>query len=359
LYSALFAHAERFFAPVLRFGESGYEHKRAQRNSSMDETPESPPFTPAEMERLRRGLRRLRDSGLATEKLLNKVFGKEASKWPLQRPTLDKWITETVKVSQNPDALISIWRYLLKDKDYGWCLNEKPTGSLDETTTEKFQELPPKPGTFEYIFRPDLGTRHSYTDKYVVDRFPGNYVMYRPDMRPVNVPRIRPTGLVRVSAVEVWREGSTVMIREIQDFPDSEFSRGHKQHNAGPLFAYGKFVNFIMRGEGNWSLKVGIVEKTQGPENGRLSWFSGRLFVASDQGIFPVVLFICVRTSEQPVSGVLPPEAIKDQEAVAYLRDVNYGIGKIDWRRFVYRRPQAKKSPLPGKKKKSSSVKKL
>lgn len=149
--------------------------------------------------------------------------------------------------------------------------------------------------------------------------FPGNYVMYRPDIRPLVEP-LKPNGLVRASEVSISLSGSAVLIKELQNFEETDHGPAHRQENSGVLFPYGKYYMFIMRGEGDISFKCGAVDLVPPFAGKSMEYFRGKLFVAS-RLLFPAVKFFCLRDYGKLQKGILPRKAVQHPEASAYLSD--------------------------------------
>jgi hypothetical protein len=252
---------------------------------------------------LREVLKILRDNGVGAKALLHQLdLSGRAPKNPndrISRAALSEFING--RDSRKRIALAALWDFLREN--YGTWFPDADNAA--ETLA-----------AFSRFFGADAAGMASLREK-----FPGNYVMYRPDMRPIVDP-LKPNGLVRASDVTISLHGPALSIMELQNFPETQYTPMHYQENSGALFPYGKFLLFIMRGDGGISFKSGVVDLWQSFTSRPIEWFRGRLFVASDLAIFPVVKFFCLRNSGTLSTGILPPEEVRHPEVSAYLRDV-------------------------------------
>lgn len=145
--------------------------------------------------------------------------------------------------------------------------------------------------------------------------FPGEYVMIR---RDYDVRDALPGG-VRVSRMRITATPASLLVEERQDYQQRDDVAGHRQHDTGYLFAYGRYLQFLLKDLSGSAVKLGVIKYHEPERDTAVRFFEGVLYVASNRATFPRARFFCRRVG--PNGDALPP-------GYAKLEDITDTVGK-------------------------------
>lgn len=247
---------------------------------------------------------------------LEKKYGTTSENEVIARSTLQNFKNQTGGL-RYPRQLANIWNYLASKEDYQKYF-PKECHDPDNSAGVLRAEV----GLSEAIqtFLADDAIDHQPIER-IKTSFPGQYVMYRADLRPYRYSQ-NPAKRFRASAIDIALVHGSIVITETQDYPALEDERPFYLKASGIMYPYGRYIMFMMRAVKAESFRLGVIDQIFPFLAGQfVESFSGTILVASQLDLFPSTSFFCKRNDGNLRTGILNLDDIPIKEAQDYLHD--------------------------------------
>ncbi len=239
---------------------------------------------------------------------------------PIGRNSFYAFVKGTDDLENGTPKLIHMWDYLTRHSPHHKFIVEKFGLHSDEDEPAPAADAPSDPDSdlanaLMHFFNHKGYGRNITKIESIASEIAGQYIMYRPDIRPVSDPqKLWPNGLIRASYFDISNKNGLLFCKETQETAPDEYGCDNYQINFGPIFAYEEKIFFIMKGENNISFKFGILEITRDWNDKPTPWFMGDMMVSSNFGLFPCVKFFCMRNDKNYKTGILKYNDLPDKE---------------------------------------------